>query len=175
MKAVIYMKVGKPEQSFKTVDIAKPLPKSKQVLVKVEASGITNMEYMRFGSLGHMINIAMNATGKPLGIEFSGIVEKVGTDVKSLKKGDEIYGLAKGYIGAWAEYVLANEKDVSAKPHSLSFEETGALATGGITALGAINSAKIQPGQQVLVQGASGGVGHYVVQLVKAYGGIVSG
>ena len=176
MKAIIYTKIGKPEQAFQIGEIAKPSPKSNQVLVKVKASAITNMEYMRFGSIGfgRVLNVAIHATGKPLGIEFSGIVEEVGDNVQALKKGDEVYGLSKGFIGSWAEFVLANDKEVSPKPSSLSFEEASALPTGGITALGAINAAEIQPGQQVLIQGASGGVGHFMVQLAKAYGGIVT-
>src|SRR5699024_9163380 len=112
--------------------------------------------------------------GKPLGIEFSGIIEEVGTNVETVNKGEAVFGLAKGNIGAWAQYLIANEKDIYIKPDSLSFEEAGALATGVITGLGAINAAKIEPGQQVLVQGSSGGVGHFVVQLAKAFGGIVT-
>ncbi len=174
MKAVLYTKVGTPEESLRIAETAKPSPKSNQVLVRVKASAITNMEYMRFGGLGPVLNLAIHATGKPLGIEFAGVVEETGSRVASLQKGDAVYGLAKGFIGAWAEYVLADEKEVSPKPGSLSFEEAGALPTGGITALGAVLAANIQPGQEVLVQGASGGVGHFAVQLAKAYGGIVT-
>lgn len=174
MKAVVYTKVGKPEESFRIGELAKPSPKSNQILVRVKASAITNMEYMRFGSLGPVLNLAIHATGKPLGVEFAGVVEETGSRVASLQKGDAVYGLAKGFIGAWAEYVLADEKEVSPKPSSLSFEEAGALPTGGITALGAVRAANIQPGQEVLVQGASGGVGHFAVQLSKASGGIVT-
>lgn len=174
MKAVVYTRKDTPEQAFKVTNLNKPSPKRNQVLVKVRSSAITNMEYMRFGSMGAMLNIAMNATGKPLGIEFSGIIEEVGTNVETVNKGEAVFGLAKGNIGAWAQYLIANEKDIYIKPDSLSFEEAGALATGGITGLGAINAAKIEPGQQVLVQGASGGVGHFVVQLAKAFGGIVT-
>lgn len=157
-------------------EIPKPSPKPSQVLVKVKASAITNMEYMRFGRMGfgRILNLAIHATGKPLGIEFAGIVEETGADVNSLRKGDEVYGFAKGFIGAWAEYVIASEKEVSKKPGALSFEEAGALPTGGITALGAVYAAKIQQGQEVLVQGGSGGVGHLIVKLAKAYGSIVT-
>ncbi|HBI71584.1 NAD(P)-dependent alcohol dehydrogenase [Muricomes intestini] len=176
MRAVVYTGVGKTEESLRMGEIAKPSPGAHQVLVRVKASAITNMEYMRFGSigLGRVLNLAMPAAGKPLGVEFAGIVEEIGDGVKGLKKGDAVFGLAKGFIGAWAEYVLANEKEVAPKPDSLSFEQAGALPTGGITALGAVCAAKIRPGQEVLIQGASGGVGHFVVQLAKAYGGIVT-
>lgn len=115
------------------------------------------------------------ATGKPLGIEFSGIVEDVGSNVKTFKKGDEVFGLAKGYTGSWAEYVVAKDEELFLKPSSLSFEEASALVIGGITTLGAMNKAKIQKGQRVLVQGASGSVGHIAVQLAKAFGGNVTG
>lgn len=144
LKAIIYTKVGNAKDSLKISEMKKPEPKSNQLLVKVKASSITNMEYMRFGKMGKILNLAIHATGKPLGVEFSGIVEEVGAEVKTLKKGDEIFGLAKGYIGVWAEYVIASEKNVCLKPTSLSFEEASALVIGGITALGAVHAAKIQ-------------------------------
>lgn len=109
MRAVVYIGVGKTEESLRMGEIAKPSPGAHQVLVRVKASAITNMEYMRFGSisLGRVLNLAMPAAGKPLGVEFAGIVEEIGDGVKGLKKGDAVFGLAKGFIGAWAEYVLA--------------------------------------------------------------------
>ncbi|WP_334137595.1 alcohol dehydrogenase catalytic domain-containing protein, partial [Muricomes intestini] len=109
MRAVVYTGVGKTEESLRMGEIAKPSPGAHQVLVRVKASAITNMEYMRFGNigLGRVLNLAMPAAGKPLGVEFAGIVEEIGDGVKGLKKGDAVFGLAKGFIGAWAEYVLA--------------------------------------------------------------------
>ena len=176
MKAIIYTKVGSPDVLI-IQDTKKPVPKANQVLVKVKTSAITNLEYMRFGgkALPHIFNIATGATGKPLGLEIAGVVEEVGKSVTSFKKGDEVFGLSAGMLGGWAEYSVAKEKELSLKPSNLSFEQAGAIPVGGITALGAIQAAKIQQGQEVLIYGASGSVGQYAVQLAKAYGATVTG
>jgi len=183
MKGIVYTKVGSPDV-LQITDIKRPVPKPNQVLINVKASSISNMEYMRFGTkktggktplFSRIINIGINATGKPLGADVAGIVEEVGKNVTSVKKGDEVFGMTSGFIGGWAEYALLNEKTLYIKPSTFSFEEAGAMPTGCITALGAVHAAKIIKGFEVLVHGASGGVGHYVVQLSKAFGATVTG
>ena len=183
MKGIVYTKVGSPDV-LKISDVKRPVPKANQVLIRVKASSISNLEYMRFGSetnggktsfFARFINIGLNATGKSLGADIAGIVEEVGKNVTSVKKGDEVFGMTPGFIGGWAEYALLNEKALCQKPTTLSFEEAGAMPTGCITALGAVRAAKVKVGQKVLVHGASGGVGHYVVQIAKAFGATVTG
>lgn len=183
MKGMVYTRVGSPEV-LKIMDIKRPIPKDNQVLINIKSSAISNLEYMRFGNkignkkpplFSRFINIVLNATGKPLGADVSGIVEEVGRNVKSVKKGDEVFGITSNFIGGWAEYALLDEKKLYTKPSTFSFEEAGAIPTGCITALGAVRSAKFKEGHEVLVYGASGGVGHYVVQLSKAFGAIVTG
>ena len=183
MKAIVYTKVGSPDV-LQILEINKPIPKANQVLICVKASAISNMEYMRFGTqisggkpplFARIINIGLNATGKALGADVAGIVEEVGKNITSVKKGDEVFGMTTGFIGGWAEYAVLDEKSLYLKPKSLSFEEAGAMPTGGITALGAVKAAKIKTGQEVLIHGASGGVGHYVVQIAKVFGATVTG
>ena len=173
MKGLIYTKDG----LFEVREVKKPMPKANQVLIKVKSSAITNMEYMRFGggALPRVLNMVSKATGKTLGIEVAGIVEEVGKNVTKFKQGDEVFGLTSGMRGGWAEYAIANEKEVFLKPSTLSFEQAGAIPVGGITALGAVRAAKIKQGQDVLVYGASGSVGQYAVQLAKALGATVTG
>lgn len=180
MKGIVYTKVGSSDV-LKIMGMKKPTPKANQVLVKVKASSISNMEYMRFGENGktpffsRIINIGINATGKALGADVAGVVEAVGKNVTSVKKGDEVFGMTSGFIGGWAEYALLDEKTLYQKPIPLTFEEASAMPTGCITALGAVRAAKIKKGQEILVYGASGGVGHYVVQIAKAFGATVTG
>ena len=182
MKGIVNTKSGSLE-ALKIMDVKKPTPKSKQVLIRVKASAITNMEYMRYikyiskgkaGGFAFLMDTAMGARGKVIGIEMSGVIEEVGKSVKSFKKGDEVFGLTASMKGAWGEYAIANEKEICIKPINLSFEQSAAIPVGAITALGAVYSAKINKGQQVLIHGGSGGVGQYAVQLSKAQGGIVT-
>jgi NADPH:quinone reductase-like Zn-dependent oxidoreductase len=183
MKGLVYTKVGSPDV-LKISDVKTPVPKAKQVLIRVKTSSISNMEYMRFGSetnsgkapfFARVINMGINATGKPLGADVAGVVEEVGKNVTGIKKGDEVFGITTGFIGGWAEYAVLDEKSLFLKPQTLSFEEAGAMPTGSITALGAVRAAKVKAGQKVLIHGASGGVGHYVVQIAKAFGATVTG
>jgi NADPH:quinone reductase-like Zn-dependent oxidoreductase len=182
MKGIVYTQFGSPEV-LKLMDVEKPVPKVNQVLIKVKASALTNLEYTRFIEpiegrktplMIHLMDKILKAEGKVIGSEVSGIVEEVGKCVTSVKKGDEIFAVAVGLQGAWAEYAVADETIVCLKPTNLSFEAAAVIPIGGITALGAVRIAKIKNGQQVLVYGASGGVGQYALQLSKAYGAIVT-
>jgi NADPH:quinone reductase-like Zn-dependent oxidoreductase len=184
MKGIVYTKSGSPE-TLKIMDIENPIPKANQVLIKVKASSISILEYLRFLknidggktpiSLRLMDTVALRSIGKVLGMDISGIVEEVGKNVKNFKKGDVIFGFTTGMFGGWAEYALSDAKSVCKKPINLSYEQAAAIPSSGITALGAIRAAKIREGQQVLVHGSSGGVGHFAVQLSKAYGATVTG
>jgi len=108
-----------------------------------------------------------------IGVDFAGTVEAVGKDVTQFKPGDEVFG---GKAGAFAQYICVSEKSVALKPANISFEEAGTLQIAAMTALqGLRNKAKIQPGQKVLINGASGGVGTFAVQIAKAFGAEVTG
>jgi NADPH:quinone reductase-like Zn-dependent oxidoreductase len=108
-----------------------------------------------------------------LGVDFAGTVEAVGTDVSQLKPGDEVFG---GRTGALAEYVVASERSVVLKPRNMTFEQAAAVPVAAVTALQAVrDKGRVQPGQHVLVNGASGGVGTFAVQIAKALGATVSG
>lgn len=108
------------------------------------------------------------------GGDVAGVVDEVGKDVQQFKKGDEVYG-STGMVGAWAEYACCREKDLCPKPTNLSFEEAATVPVAGATALGAVRAAKIKAGEQVLIYGASGGVGHFAAHIAKPKGGIVTG
>ena len=182
MKGIVNIKSGSLE-TLKIMELKKPVPKSNQVLIRVKSSAITNMEYMRYikyinkgktGAFAFFLDIILGARGKVLGNEMSGIVEEVGSKVKAYKKGDEVFGLTAGMKGSWGEFAISNEKEICIKPVNLSFEQSAAIPVGAITALGAVYAARVKKGQQVLIQGGTGGVGQYAVQLSKAQGGIIT-
>lgn len=184
MKGVVYTKMGTPDV-LKVMDVTKPVPTANQILVKVVASSLNANDYVAFeapvkeGKVPALFKIKEKLkdkkVGKILGSEVAGIVEKVGENVTSVKAGDEVYGIATGLCGAWAEYACIDESESCHKPINLSFEEASTVPIAGTTALAAIRKANIKAGQEVLVYGASGGVGQYAVQLLKNKGAIVTG
>ena len=183
MKGLVYTQMGAPEV-LKVMEVKKPVPTGNQVLIKVKASSINATDYAPFesavidGKVSTLFRVKEKIkdkkVGKVLGSEAAGIVEEVGVNVENFKIGDEVYGVAVGLCGAWAEYLCMDESATSLKPRNLSFEEAATVPISGTTALAAIRKANIQKGQYVLVYGASGGVGLYMVQLLKAMGAIVT-
>jgi NADPH:quinone reductase-like Zn-dependent oxidoreductase len=154
--------------------VEKPIPTDDQVLVKVRAASLNAAD-------GHLLRgsfIMRPLTGmrKPkdsrFGIDCAGTVETVGKNVTEFKPGDEVLGAANGAI---AEYVCAPERTLVTKPDNITFQQAGSVAVAGLTALqGLRNQGNIQPGQKVLVNGASGGVGTFAVQIAKAFGAEVA-
>lgn len=183
MRGLVYTEMGTPDV-LKVKKIERPMPKDNQVLVKVVASSINASDFMQFetavktGKVSTTFRVKEKLkdkkVGKVLGSEFAGIVEEVGKGVTKFKKGDNVYGIASGLCGAWAEYVCADEYAVSFKPEQFSFEEASAVPVAGTTALAAIRKANVHAGQTVLVYGASGGVGQLAVQILKSYGATVT-
>lgn len=172
MKAIIYTKYGPPDV-LEIQEVEKPAPKQDEVLVKVHASSVNPAEW--YGMTGLFIGRIGSGLLKPkdtrLGADFAGVVEAVGKDVTHVKVGDEVWG---GRSGAFAEYVCVRNA-VMPKPANLTFEQAAAVPTAAITALqGLRDYGKIQPGQKVLINGASGGVGTYAVQIAKAFGAEVT-
>jgi NADPH:quinone reductase-like Zn-dependent oxidoreductase len=166
-------------ESFGIVDVREvetPVPADNELLVRVHASSlnlgdwysVTGRPYLARGAMGFR---------KPkdvrLGTDFAGTVEAVGKDVTDFRPGDEVFG---GRNGAWAEFVsVPEDRSVVRKPANVTFDEAGAAPVAALTALqGLRDKGRIQPGQKVLVNGASGGVGTFAVQIAKALGGEVT-
>jgi NADPH:quinone reductase-like Zn-dependent oxidoreductase len=172
MKAVVYEAYGPPEV-LKIVEIEKPEVPDDEVLVRVRASSVNIAEW--YGMTGLFLARLGGGLVRPkdtrLGTDFAGVVEAVGKDVSNFKPGDEVFG---GSNGAYAEYVTVG-KEIAPKPANLTFEEAAAVPIAGLTALqGLRDYGKIQPGQKVLINGASGGVGTFAVQIAKAFGAEVT-
>ena len=176
MKAIVRRCYGPPDV-LRLEDIEKPVPADNQVLVKVRAAAVNPVDWHYMRAKPYLIRIE-TGLGAPknvrLGIDFAGTVEAVGKDVKRFKPGDEVFG---GKFGALAEYVTVTEDgSMVAKPTNLTFEQAGSVNVAALTALQALRDrGKIQPGQKVLINGASGGVGTFAVQIAKSLGAEVSG
>jgi NADPH:quinone reductase-like Zn-dependent oxidoreductase len=176
MKAAVHDRYGSPEAVVEIRELDKPEPADDEVLVRVQASSVNIAEW--YGVTGRPW-IARPTTGLRgpkdirLGVDYAGIVESVGKDVTDFRTGDEVFG---GRSGAWAEYVCVRaERAIVTKPGNVTFEHAGAVGTAAITALQALrDKGGLMPGQKVLINGASGGVGTYAVQIAKALGGVVT-
>jgi len=174
MKAIVYKKYGPPDV-LQMEEVEKPTPKDHQVLIKIHASSINAGDY-RVMRANLLIRLVTGGLLRPkdtrLGSDVAGRVEAVGASVKQFRPGDEVFGFTNG---AFAEYGCSREGAVALKPANISFEEAAAVPVAAITALqGLRDAAGIRPGQKVLIQGASGGVGMFAVQLAKHYGAEVT-
>jgi len=172
MKAIVYTKYGPPDVlQFK--EIATPTPADDEVLIKLYAASVNprDWHFMR----GH-VRLMGGGLRKPkvtrLGVDVAGQVEAVGRNVTQFKPGEEVFGACRG---AFAEYVCAVEDKLALKPANISFEDAAAVPMAAITALqGLRDKGRIQPGHKVLVDGASGGVGTFAVQIAKSFGAEVT-
>jgi NADPH:quinone reductase-like Zn-dependent oxidoreductase len=176
MKAWTYRCYGGPDV-LKLEDLEKPAPADDEVLVKVRAASVNPLDwhYLRGEPYLARMEVGIGAPTDPrLGVDFSGTVESVGKDVKRFHAGDEVWGARNG---AFAQYVRVREaRNVFLKPANISFEQAAAVPIAAITALqGLRDSGKIKAGQKVLINGASGGVGTFAVQIAKSYGAEVTG
>jgi NADPH:quinone reductase-like Zn-dependent oxidoreductase len=174
MKVIVYKKYGSPDV-LQMEEVEKPAPDENQILIKVHAASINAGDYRMMRADPFFIRL-MGGLLKPknprLGWDVAGRVEAVGENVKQFRPGDEVFGASNG---TFAEYVLAKEDHLALKPANKSFEEAAALPVAALTALqGLRDAAKIQAGQKVLIQGASGGVGTFAVQLAKSFGAEVT-
>jgi NADPH:quinone reductase-like Zn-dependent oxidoreductase len=171
MNAMVRRRWGRPGDVVELVEVPKPQPADDEVLVRVRATSINRSDYYQLGGaavlMRPMIGGFLRPKNERLGGDFAGIAEAVGKDVTNVQPGDEVYGAR---AGAFAEYVAAKTAVVR-KPANLPFEEAAAVPVAALTALEAIRDhGRLQPGQRVLVNGASGGVGTFAVQLAKALG-----
>ncbi|WP_406193752.1 NAD(P)-dependent alcohol dehydrogenase [Streptomyces sp. NBC_01017] len=174
MKAVLQDRYGSADV-LEFRDIDRPVPATDEVLVRVHAASVNAYDW-HFMRGDPLIGRGMMGLRRPRarvrGRDFAGTVEAVGAGVTGIEPGDEVYGEADG---AFAEYVCARDSEVGPKPANLTFEQAAAIPLAGNTALiGLRDVARLQPGQTVLVNGASGGVGTFAVQLGKAYGAEVT-
>src|SRR5665648_378027 len=179
MKAMIYKKYGQ-ENELKLIETDSPTPKDHEVLIKVHAVSLNRVDVILLTGKPFFIRLAGCGLLKPkhsvLGADVSGVVEIVGKNVIQFKPGDEVFGdLSACGIGGLAEYVCADEKALALKPANISFEEAAAAPMAAVTALQALKRIRaIQPGEKVLINGASGGVGTFAVQIAKAFGAEVT-
>ncbi len=175
MKAMVVTRYKEPGM-LQLQEVEKPVPADNQVLVRVCAAALNGMDWhflhapllMRMFMLGFP-----KPKGRILGADIAGRVEAVGKDVTRFRPGDEAFGMCGQ--GGFAEYVAVSERGLAPKPANLSFEEAAAVPVAAVTALQALRyAAEIRPGEKVLINGASGGVGTFAVQLAKAFGAEVT-
>jgi NADPH:quinone reductase-like Zn-dependent oxidoreductase len=177
MKAVVYTNYGSPDV-LEIRDIKKPVPNDDQVLIKVRTASINPLDWHFMEGTPYIMRAMGVGLRKPkdprLGVDYAGTVEAVGKNVTQFKPGDEVIG---GKSGAFAEYVCARaDRAIVLKPANITFEQAASVPIAAITALqGLRDKGKIQPGQKVLINGASGGVGTFAVQIAKSFGADVTG
>lgn len=181
MKAIVCTKYGSPDV-LQLQEVAKPAPQDEEVLIKIHAASINSRDWRRMRANPFFIRLMAGGLLKPknpiLGADVAGRVEAIGSNVKQFKPGDEVFGYLPSATGrgTFAEYVCANENAITLKPANLTFEQVAAVPVAAMTALqGLRDKGNIQPGQKVLINGASGGVGTFAVQIAKAFGAEVTG
>ena len=173
MKAIVYTKYGPPEVA-KLTEVAQPVPKNNEILLKVYRSTVNRTD-SGFRSAEYFISRFWSGLLRPkypiLGCEFAGVVEGIGQDVSVFKKGDKVFGFNDKSFGGHGEYLTIPETAAVAHlPEGLSFNEAAALTEGAHYALVNIRAAKVMPGQNVMVYGATGAIGSAAVQLLKHFG-----
>jgi NADPH:quinone reductase-like Zn-dependent oxidoreductase len=173
MKAIVHHGYGADAIALREVD--RPAIAADQVLVRVRASSVNPVEW--YGTQGpFFVRLTGSGLRRPkdpsIGADLAGIVEEVGEGVEELRPGDEVFGSSGG---SWAEYAAAREVKLARKPANVSFEEAACVPVAGLTALQALRDhGRVEAGQKVLINGASGGVGTFAVQIAKAYGADVT-
>jgi len=173
MKAIVHERYGRPDV-LELRDVDKPVIEDDQVLVRVYASSVNPVEWygvtgLYFARIGNGLRTPKSTD---VGADLAGRVEAVGKDVRAFQPGDEVFGTSGN---SWAEYAAATPGKLARKPANLSFEEAAAVPIAGLTALQALRDhGQVQAGQKVLINGASGGVGTFAVQIAKSFGADVT-
>lgn len=175
MKAIVYEKYGSPD-NLKLKEIEKPFPSEDEVLVKVRAASVNAFDWHVMRADPFIIRLMGFGFWEPKnkipGADFSGVVEEVGRDVKGFKKGDEVFGCGRG---SFAEYLCISENKLAVKSEELSFRQAAAIPMAGLTALqGLRDYGQVKEKQKILIEGASGGVGTFAVQIARSFGAEVT-
>jgi len=174
MKAIKYCEYGPPEDVLKLEQIAKPVPNDNQVLVRVRAVSLRFYDGgMVQGGIGRLVFGLRKPKNTTPGSDFSGAIEAVGRNVTDFKAGDEVMGVRAGCL---AEYIcVRSDRAVVSKPRNVSFEQAASIPTALVALQGLRDTGRVKAGQKVLINGASGGVGTFAVQIAKAFGAEVTG
>jgi len=180
MKAIICPKYGSPDV-LQLREVEKPSPQQDEVLIKIHAASLNSRDLRMLRANPIFMRLIPGGLFRPknniLGADFAGKVEAIGVNARQLKPGDEVFGYMPSATGrgTFAEYVCASERFITLKPANLTFEQAAAVPLAAMTALqGLRDKGNIQPGQKVLIHGASGGVGTFAVQIAKALGAEVT-
>jgi NADPH:quinone reductase-like Zn-dependent oxidoreductase len=179
MKAIVGLKYGPPEL-LQLQEVERPVPNDDELLIEVAAATINKADYILICGKPFLVRLMGGGLFRPKssipGSDMAGRVVMFGKDVTKFKVGDEVFGnLSKSGRGAYAEYAHAKEDGLVLKPANVTFEEAASVPIAGLTALQAIrDKGKVQPGQKVLINGASGGVGTFAVQIAKSFGAEVT-
>ncbi len=177
MKAIVYTKFGPPDV-LQLKDVEKPIPKGNEILIRVRAASVNAYDWRHLRADPFLIRFMGAGLLKPkhriLGADVAGQVEAVGSNVKQFRPGDEVFG--ESSYGGFAEYVCVDENKIVLKPSQLTYEEAAAVPMAALTALqGLRDKGRIQAKQRVLINGASGGVGSFAVQIAKSFETEVTG
>jgi NADPH:quinone reductase-like Zn-dependent oxidoreductase len=183
MRAVICTRYGPPEV-LRLAEVARPTPRRNQLRIRILATNVTVSDCVirglraprRYRILLRLLAGWNAPRRRILGMVLAGDVESVGRSVTSFKKGDQVFGMSRWTVGTYAEEVCWSANTlVAPKPTNLSYEEAAALPYGGLLAMHCLRKARIQPGQRVLIYGASGAIGTAAVQLARHFGAVVTG
>ena len=173
MKAIVYSRYGPPE-GLRLQEVPRPTPAADEVLIKLAAVSVNRSDWEAL--IGQPLYARIGGLRPILGSDIAGRVEQVGSNVRRFQPGDEVFGDILWRKGGFAEYVCARERSLVAKPAGLTLAQAAALPQAGVIALQGIrDKGQVQPGQQVLINGAGGGAGMFAVQLAKQYGAVVTG
>jgi NADPH:quinone reductase-like Zn-dependent oxidoreductase len=174
MKAIICESYGAPEKVLQLRDVEKPVPGEGQVLLKVHAASVNISDYYGLTGFSRLFGGGIRRPKDPrCGADVAGTVEGVGSNVTRFRPGDEVFGTG---LGSFAEYMQAREVRLALKPPNVSFEEAAAVPVAGLTALQCLRDrGRVRAGEEVAVNGASGGVGTFAVQIAKSFGASVTG
>jgi NADPH:quinone reductase-like Zn-dependent oxidoreductase len=174
MKAIVYHDYGPPDV-LKCEELEKPAPGNNEVLIRVRAAALNTLDWRMVRGTPVFMRFMIGGLRKPKagrpGIDLAGEVEAVGREVTQFKAGDEVFGVGRGSL---AEYVCTLADKLALKPANVSFEEAAAIPVAAITALQGLRKARIERGQKVLIDGASGGVGTFAIQIAKSFGAEVT-
>ncbi len=175
MRAIVYTEYGPPDV-LQFTEVAKPTPKDDEVLIRIRAASVNPLDWRLMRGKPLFVRLMIGGLRKPMvtrpGVDVAGQVEAVGRNVTQFKLGDEVFGACHG---AFAEYACAIENKLALKPANISFEEAAAVPVAALSALqGLRDKGRIQRGHKVLVDGASGGVGTFAVQIAKSFGAEVT-